>query len=122
MAQLPWKRVWLIGASTGIGFEVAKQLSQAGVEVAASARNVDHLGDTTNVHPYQLDVTDAAAVANVFEKICEDLGPVDLVIGAAGKYRPVFLQLARYYSGKALRNLLGNMHYTKVKSFGRRGD
>jgi len=92
MAQLPWKRVWLIGASTGIGFEVAKQLSQAGVEVAASARNVDHLGDTTNVHPYQLDVTDAAAVANVFEKICEDLGPVDLVIGAAGKYRPVFSQ------------------------------
>lgn len=40
----------------------------------------------------------------------------------SGKYRPVFLQLARYYSGKVLRNLLGNMRYTKIKSFGRRGD
>jgi short-subunit dehydrogenase len=89
---LPWKRVWIIGASTGIGFEITKQLAGQGVEVAASARNVGQLAALVNVHSYQLDVTDAAAVARVFKQISKDLGPIDLVIGAAGKYKPVFSQ------------------------------
>ncbi len=92
MAQLPWQRVWIIGASTGIGFEIAKQLAAAGVEVAASARNVDHLAGLAHIHPFKLDVTDAAAVAKTFQNIGDNLGPVDLVIGAAGKYKPVFSQ------------------------------
>ncbi len=92
MAKLPWQRVWIIGASTGIGFEIAKQLAAAGVEVAASARNVDHLAGLAHIHPFKLDVTDAAAVAKTFQNIGDNLGPVDLVIGAAGKYKPVFSQ------------------------------
>jgi NAD(P)-dependent dehydrogenase (short-subunit alcohol dehydrogenase family) len=92
VAKLPWQRVWIIGASTGIGLEIAKQLGAAGIQVAASARNVDHLSLSVNIHPYRLDVTDAAAVANTFAKIENDLGPVDLVICAAGKYKPVFSQ------------------------------
>lgn len=92
MTNLPWRRAWIIGASTGIGFEIAKQLAAAGVDVAASARNVEQLAGVTNIHPYPLDVTDAPAVARVFNKICDELGPVDLVIGAAGKYKPVFSQ------------------------------
>ena len=92
MAKLPWQRVWIIGASTGIGFEIAKQLAAAGVEVAASARNVDDLAGLANIHPFKLDVTDAAAVAKTFQNIGDNLGPVDLVIGAAGKYKPVFSQ------------------------------
>ena len=92
MAKLPWQRVWIIGASTGIGFEIAKQLAAAGVEVAASARNVDDLAGLANIHPFKLDVTDAAAVAKTFKNICDSVGPIDLVIGAAGKYKPVFSQ------------------------------
>ncbi len=92
MAKLPWQRVWIIGASTGIGFEIAKQLAAAGVEVAASARNVDHLAGLAHIHPFKLDVTNAASVAKTFQNIGDNLGPVDLVIGAAGKYKPVFSQ------------------------------
>ena len=92
MEKLPWQRVWIIGASTGIGFEIAKQLAAAGVEVAASARNVEHLTGLAHIHPFKLDVTDAAAVAKTFQNIGDNLGPVDMVIGAAGKYKPVFSQ------------------------------
>ncbi len=92
MATLPWTRVWIIGASTGIGFELAKQLSAKGIEVAASARNVSSLAAFPQLRSYALDVTDAAAVAKTFTHIEAELGPVDLVIAGAGKYKSVYAQ------------------------------
>jgi short-subunit dehydrogenase len=92
---LPWKHVWITGASTGIGAEVARKLALAGVVVAISSRNGDALRSVAeaspNLKPYSLDVTDAAAVAATFKKIERDLGPVDLVIAAAGIYAPLSL-------------------------------
>ncbi len=91
--NLPWKTVWITGASTGIGAEVAKQLADAGVSVAISARNAATLSDLAasnpNLKSYPLDVTDDAHVASVFAGIERDLGPVDLVIAGAGTYKPV---------------------------------
>jgi NAD(P)-dependent dehydrogenase (short-subunit alcohol dehydrogenase family) len=93
--SLPWRVVWITGASTGIGAEVAKQLAQAGVVVATSARKVDALVDNAagrpNIRPYPLDVTDAALVATTFMQIERELGPVDLVIAGAGTYAPLSL-------------------------------
>ena len=90
---LPWKTVWITGASTGIGAEVAKQLAAAGVTVAISARKADTLNELAahqpNLKPYPLDVTDAKHVAVCFAKIESDLGPVDLIIAGAGTYKPV---------------------------------
>ena len=90
-----WKRAWITGASTGIGAEVARQLAEAGVVVATSARNVEQLqeaaGRNANLRPYPLDVTDAQAVAETFARIERQLGPVDLVICGAGTYAPVSL-------------------------------
>jgi NAD(P)-dependent dehydrogenase (short-subunit alcohol dehydrogenase family) len=90
---LPWRVVWITGASTGIGAEIAKQLAAAGVVVATSARNAEILQATAklapNLKPYPLDVTDADAVAKVFTTIERDLGPVDLVIAGAGNFIPV---------------------------------
>lgn len=90
---LPWKVVWITGASTGIGAEVAKQLAAQNITVAISARNAETLNTLAktqpNLKPYQLDVTDAKAVANCFETIEHDLGPIDLIIAGAGTYKPV---------------------------------
>lgn len=90
---LPWRVVWITGASTGIGAEIAKQLAGAGVVVATSARKAEILGEAAklnaNLKPYPLDVTDAAVVAATFAKIERNLGPVDLVIAGAGTYTPV---------------------------------
>ena len=82
--SLPWKRAWVIGASTGIGAEIAKQLAEAGVEVAASARTIAP-GDFA----FPLDVTDASAVKTTFSEIEKKLGPLDLIICSFGSYKPL---------------------------------
>jgi NAD(P)-dependent dehydrogenase (short-subunit alcohol dehydrogenase family) len=86
---LPWRVVWVTGASSGIGAEIAKQLAAAGVKVAASARNIEALQALGNgVSAFPLDVTDEAAVANTFRDVETKLGPIDLIIAGAGTYTP----------------------------------
>ena len=59
------QRVWLVGASTGIGRAVAQRLHAAGARVAVSARNADALGAFEREHPgslaLPLDATDRVA-------------------------------------------------------------
>ena len=88
--SLPWKVVWITGASTGIGREIALQLASQGVIVAASARSADKLtGLGATIKSYPLDVTDRAAVLQTIEVIERELGPIDLAILGAGSYSPV---------------------------------
>lgn len=90
--ELPWKVVWVTGASTGIGREIALQLARAGVAVAASARSADKLADLGHgIRAYPLDVTDAEAVGATVARIEREMGPIDLAIMAAGTYSPVDL-------------------------------
>ncbi len=87
--DLPWKIVWITGASTGIGRAMAIQLAAAGATVAVSARSADKLaGMGPNVHAYPLDVTDPPAVTATIAKIEQELGPIDLAILGAGAYAP----------------------------------
>jgi short-subunit dehydrogenase len=87
---LPWKIVWITGASTGIGRAMAVQLAEAGVTVAASARSADKLqGLGSTVRPFPLDVTDAKAVAQTIARIERELGPIDLAVLGAGAYVPI---------------------------------
>ncbi len=91
MAQpLPWKTAWVTGASTGIGREIALQLTVAGVKVAASARSVDKLAALgAGILAIPLDVTDAQACLDAVKRIESELGPIDLVVLGAGTYAPV---------------------------------
>lgn len=92
---LPWRLVWITGASTGIGAEIARQLAVRGITVAVSARSADKLSALAQVNPrlkpYPLDVTDASAVAATFAAIERDCGAVDLVLAGAGTYAPLTL-------------------------------
>ncbi len=82
--------MWITGASTGIGREIALQLTALGVAVAASARSVEKLNKLEpGVRTYPLDVTDQSAVSATVEQIERDLGPIDLAIMGAGTYTPV---------------------------------
>ena len=88
------KRVWVIGASSGIGAALARALLAQYARVALSARNAPGLeqiaatpGATALVLP--LDVTDAAAVAPALQRVVAAWGGLDLVVWCAGSHNPV---------------------------------
>lgn len=88
------RRVWIIGASSGIGAAVARLLFALGARVAMSARSADELERMAEMHPTTalaapLDVTDAAAVSPVLQRIIAAWGGIDLVLLCAGTHRPV---------------------------------
>jgi short-subunit dehydrogenase len=87
---LPWRVVWVTGASTGIGAEICKQLAGEGVQVAASARTAENLAALGNgIKPYPLDVTEPEKVADTFARIESELGKIDLIVAGAGTYSAV---------------------------------
>lgn len=87
-AQRPWTNVWITGASSGIGRELALRFAAMGCNVAASSRSLDKLQELAlsdpRIKPYPVDVEDAGAAADVFARIEADLGPVDLAVLNAG--------------------------------------
>ena len=77
------KRVWLVGASTGIGRAVAALLHARGAQVCVSARQQGLLDAFVREHPgsqaLALDVTDAQATASAAQQLLQG-GPLDLVL------------------------------------------
>lgn len=92
MTSFQGKTYWIIGASEGLGRDIAKGLDQAGAHVIVSARSVARLQLLTdglkNARSLQVDVTDAQSVAAA----AQDLGPIDGVIYNAGAYDPMRTQ------------------------------
>jgi NAD(P)-dependent dehydrogenase (short-subunit alcohol dehydrogenase family) len=86
-----WKerRVWVIGASTGIGRATAIALLQHGARVAVSARNVQALRQIDGALPLPLDVTDAQGLRAAMQSLQRDWGGLDLLLYCAGTYRPM---------------------------------
>jgi len=88
--------VWITGASTGLGRELARQYAQAGHTVCVSARSVEGLTSlaeecrdlSPKVHAYAVDVTDFDRVAETFASIQADVGLPELVILNAGTNVP----------------------------------
>lgn len=88
--------VWVTGASTGIGRELALALAKEGWTVAVTARSADKLGELEGlsstlagrIHSFPADVTDRAAMANAVSEITAKLGPVALAVFNAGNYWP----------------------------------
>lgn len=82
-------RTWVVGASSGIGAEVARELVLRGAQVAVSARSGSDLekvsGGDMLVVP--LDVTDHAAVTAAAQQVTSELGGIDVLVAAAGYWQ-----------------------------------
>jgi NAD(P)-dependent dehydrogenase (short-subunit alcohol dehydrogenase family) len=78
------------GAGSGIGREVARALLGAGYAVALAGRREEALAETAAGDDRALvvptDVTDAGAVAALFERVRSDLGRVDVLFNNAGQF------------------------------------
>jgi decaprenylphospho-beta-D-erythro-pentofuranosid-2-ulose 2-reductase len=94
----PGKRAVIVGASSGIGAALARQLAREGYTLALLARRKDLLaalcaeidaaaGERRAVY-YVHDVTDFEAVPELLKKIMADLGGLDLFIYNAGMSLP----------------------------------
>lgn len=84
------KRVWIIGASTGIGAEVARLLLTKGATVALSARNREQLLQIAQAYPaaraLPLDVTDIVSLQTAHAQLIAEWQQIDLVLIVAGAY------------------------------------
>jgi 2,3-dihydro-2,3-dihydroxybenzoate dehydrogenase len=83
------------GAAGGIGAAVARALGHRGVLVAAVDRDADQLAevvgklsaDGLTAESFPADVTDAAEVASLVDRVEARLGPVEFLVNAAGVLR-----------------------------------
>ena len=85
------KRVWLVGASSGIGAALARELAGRGARVALSARSVDKLRALAIENALLLlcDATDTASLAAARASLLAAWRGIDLVIYLAGDYVPM---------------------------------
>lgn len=88
------RRVWVVGASTGIGHALAALLLQRGARVALSARNAAKLQDMANVWPGKslvlpMDVSDEAAWQENLQRLQREWGQLDHLLFCAADYQPV---------------------------------
>lgn len=85
------KKIWITGASSGIGRALAQKFSDEGWKVAISARRQNLLNEIAkeeNIYAFPLDVTDENKVKEVFANILTVFKEVDLCVFCSGIYDP----------------------------------
>jgi NAD(P)-dependent dehydrogenase (short-subunit alcohol dehydrogenase family) len=87
------QRIWIIGASSGIGAALAAALLQRGALVAVSARRAGALQAVAAGHDkarvLAFDLNDDAAFAAACDDLFRHWGGIDLVVFSAGAYAPM---------------------------------
>lgn len=90
------KRVYITGGSSGIGLEIAHQLSRLGAHILLLARDAGRLGEakaaveenrkapSQNIAVIPVDVRDNAAVQRAIGRAAVEFGPPDILVNSAG--------------------------------------
>ena len=83
------KKVWITGASSGIGKATAEKFAKENWKVAISARREELLNEMAkdqNIFAFPMDVTDQNKIEETFNKIIKEFGDLDLCIFSSGTY------------------------------------
>ena len=82
------KKIWITGASSGIGKALAIKFANEGWKIAASARRENLLKTLSdsheNIHSFPLDVTNLTNVKSKFSEIIGKFETIDVCIFSAG--------------------------------------
>ena len=85
------KKIWITGASSGIGKAVAEKFASEGWKVAVSARTkavLEQMSNNQNMFSFPMDVTDQTQIKKSFDNILTEFGDLDLCIFSSGTYDP----------------------------------
>ena len=85
------KKIWITGASSGIGKALALKFAKENWNVAISARRkelLDQIAENENISSFPLDVTDDNKVQEVFSNILSEFKGIDLCVFCSGAYDP----------------------------------
>jgi short-subunit dehydrogenase len=85
------KKIWITGASSGIGKAVAEKFASAGWKVAVSARReelLNELAKNQNIVSFPLDITNQDQIKKVFADILDEFSNLDLCLFCSGTYDP----------------------------------
>ena len=107
-------RIWVTGASSGIGAALARELVDRGASVAISARNTGALHEVAagRMHVEPLDVTDRAATLAAGDAVRTALGGLDVAVLNAGtwsRFRPEQWD-SQAFADQLQTNLMGTVH------------
>ena len=91
ITQWAGQRVWLVGASSGIGAALARELARRDARLALSARSADKLQalGLPGATLLPCDATDRASLAEARRTLLAAWGGIDLVVYLAGDYVPM---------------------------------
>ena len=86
------KKIWITGASSGIGKALAIKFAQEGWQVAVSARRENLLQDlsrnNSNIFSFPLDVKNENSTKSVFQSIIEKFKTLDICVFCTGIHDP----------------------------------
>ena len=101
------KKLWITGASSGIGKALAIKFAKEGWQVAASARRENLLNDLNNryenIRPFPLNVNDKAASKNIFQNIIEEFKTLDICVFCTGIHDP---EAEKKFSSEKIREIM----------------
>ncbi len=95
--SLKGKTAWVTGGAYGIGYAIAKAYARAGAEIVFNCSRQEtverglasYAADGIEAKGYVCDVTDAAAVKELTERLGKEMGGVDILVNNAGIIRRI---------------------------------
>jgi short-subunit dehydrogenase len=83
--------ILITGATSGLGYQLSKDLSLEGAKLALLSRKIELLDSLANelknqtiIHNYKCDVTNKVEVAKTISKVKQDFGKIDIAILNSG--------------------------------------
>ena len=111
------KKIWITGASSGIGKALALKFAKKNWLVAVSARRkelLDVLAQNENISAFPLDVTDDNKVQETLSNILNEFKDLDICVFCSGAYDP---KLEQEINKQQIRKIMEKFFFWQDRTF-----